>query len=70
MVAVVADMLFGAVFGFWSTENFALYACDISKILSNVEKPKKPTYCKSDRFHVSNMAKKPLILYCILFASN
>lgn len=29
MVAIVADMLFGVVFGFWSTEDFALYACQI-----------------------------------------
>lgn len=41
-MAIVADMLFGVVFGFWSMEDFALYACQISKILSNVDKPEKP----------------------------
>lgn len=32
VVAIVADMLFGVVFVLWSTEHFALYACQISKI--------------------------------------
>lgn len=31
-VAIVVDMFFGVVFGFWSTKHFALYACQISKI--------------------------------------
>lgn len=39
VAAIIADTLFGAVFGFWSIEDFALYACQISKILRNVAKP-------------------------------
>lgn len=39
VAAIVADRLFGVVFGFWSMEDFDLYACQISKILRNVAKP-------------------------------
>jgi len=40
-VAIVADMLLGVAFGFWSAADFALYACQISKLLSNVDKLEK-----------------------------
>lgn len=63
MVAIIPDMLFGAVFGFRSIEDFT----QISRILNNVNRTEEKLL---QVLHVNNDGKKtPLISYCTLFAS-
>lgn len=69
VVAIVVDMFFGTVFGFWSTNHFALYACQISKILSNIDKPEKPFVANPIDF-MSITGQKSLVLYTICFQFN
>lgn len=73
MVAIVCNMLFGVVFGFRSTEDFILHACQIARILNNVDKTgkkkKKKVCLKSIIICMNNAEKNPshLILYTICF---
>lgn len=63
VVAIIPDMLFGAVFGFRSIEDFT----QISRILNNVNRTEEKLL---QVLHVNNDGKKtPLISYCTLFAS-
>lgn len=63
MVAIIRDMLFGAVFGFRSIEDFT----QISRILNNVNRTEEKLL---QVLHVNNDGEKnPLISYCTLFAS-
>lgn len=66
VVATVADTRFGVVFGFRSMEDFALYACQISRVMLINQ---KNLCCKSDIYVMSIMLQKSsnLILYTICF---
>lgn len=69
MVAIVCNVLFGVVFGFRSTEDFTLHACQIARILNNVDKTEKNKNKKKFVICVNNAEKNPshLILYTICF---
>lgn len=70
VVAIIVDMFFDVLFGFWSTEHFALYACEISKILGNVDKPEKPFVANLIDF--MTIVEQTSLLSCVvlLFASS